>query len=208
MSQLPQSTNPVASVLLRAKLADAKAELERMRKVNKIIHELIGVPARMPAVGHHGGVSGINERVRAARVNLNAVYETYTAKAPLLAARTGLSEFEARAMLWPDYLQEVGYRTADFNRVKAQIRRLASEILTAEEFLEREDEVYEGVTLFRNVAERYLGLRFDEKPSAKDRKMLKAQGFIWAAKETAWLIRLNLDGEKAATRFLEYFGGW
>lgn len=59
------------------------------------------------------------------------------------------------------------------------------------------DETFSGGVIVRNLAEDRLQIIFDEKPDEETRNKLKANGFRWSPKNTAWQRQLTDNAERA-----------
>ena len=98
---------------------------------------------------------------------------------------------------------QLSNNNAEIRRLKGRLDKL-KEIKEAGTQEHSEEELgIDGLKLVENTEAMRIQLIFDEKPDEKTRELLKANGFRWSPRYTAWQRNLNENGKWAARRVLE-----
>lgn len=117
----------------------------------------------------------------------------------------GISESGIKELRTPNIYGEIGYPRFVLTNNSANIRRLKGRLKQIESVKESgsEEERYDDIrlTVSRNADDMYIRLMFDEKPDRDVINAVKAAGFHWSRKNTAWQ-RKYTDNAKYATDHL------
>lgn len=177
------SDDPDAIKKLKAKLACLEESQARMKAVNATIRKL-----------QKQGLTG-------------------EAATTALMAQTGMNHDDAHSLLNPKWGgQRVGYQGYELTNNNATIRNTKQRIqelqrqweTVAQDGGNREQAYPElGLTVVHNHTINRLQLKFDGKPEANVRSILKGRGFKWSRLETAWQRQLNRAAEMAAASVID-----
>ncbi len=142
-------------------------------------------------------------RMKATNKVIKSKKLTEAEKITQLDEQQGISEFNARLLMEPDFCGRIGFPSYELTNNNANIRRMK---LRIEELRQAPTETTEeqrgDVTVIHNTEENRIQLVFPGKPSAEIRSVLKSNGFRWSRYNTAWQRHLNNAGIYAAEQVL------
>jgi hypothetical protein len=100
----------------------------------------------------------------------------------------GFQPEQAKSLLTPDVMGTVGFASYSLSNNNANIRRLEERIQTLKKAQKLEDREtrYAWGTVRENKEVNRIQFRFDERPDADTREVMKKSGFRWAPSESAW----------------------
>ncbi|MBW9250212.1 MAG: DUF3560 domain-containing protein [Acidithiobacillus ferriphilus] len=100
----------------------------------------------------------------------------------------GFQPEQAKSLLTPDVMGTVGFASYSLSNNNANIRRLEERIQTLKKAQKLEDREtrYDWGTVRENKEVNRIQFRFDERPDADTREVMKKSGFRWAPSESAW----------------------
>lgn len=172
-SRVISSDDSEAITKLQAKIEEAEATQELMKKANAIIRK-----AKL------SDEEKIAELVKLERISEKTARELLK---PDYISRKGFA----------DYM--LTNNSANIRRMKERIVQLEREQAKAG----GDDQEINGVTISENTSNNRLQLFFPGKPAVEVRTKLKANGFHWSPTEGAWQRQLNESARWAAKRVLE-----
>lgn len=160
---------------LQAKIAQAEATQELMKKANAIIRKALPDTETVAALK----VLGISDT------------NAYKLLQPDYMGRKGFQDF---------YLKN---NSANIRRMKERIAELEREEERRVTIQDDQEEEVNGVRVVENTDINRIQLKFPGKPEAGIRDRLKASGFRWSPTEGAWQRQLNEAGRGAVKKVLE-----
>ena len=100
----------------------------------------------------------------------------------------GFQPEQAKSLLTTDVMGTVGFASYSLSNNNANIRRLEERIQTLKKAQKLEDREtrYAWGTVRENKEVNRIQFRFDERPDADTREVMKKSGFRWAPSESAW----------------------
>jgi len=117
----------------------------------------------------------------------------------------GLDEGQARKVLTPNYMGNIGFESWQLSNNNANIRRMKErleQISKAKTATVEEKTSETGIRLEDNPADNRVRLFFPGKPSAEVRSELKSNGFRWAPSIGAWQAYRNHHSLMLAQRMV------
>jgi len=111
----------------------------------------------------------------------------------------GLTDSEAEEILTPDYMGAIGFAHYSLSNNNANIKRMEQRVKDLEYKSQKAKEApkagdslqLKGLEVTQNYEEDRLQLVFDGKPDEATRSVLKANGFRWSPRFTAWQRKLT-----------------
>ena len=122
-----------------------------------------------------------------------------------LLREMGYSEEAITELRKPDFLGRVGYPDYELSNNNANIHRVEERIKRLKAAKERgsSEQEYKTFKVVENMEAMRYQIKFDGKPEADVRTMLKSNGFKWAPSQGAWQRQITANGKWALERVVE-----